>query len=38
MRSEPLFRDEARPAIEKVFVEKNGDVWLKKINASLAKK
>jgi len=32
------FRDKARPAIEKEFVEKNGDVWLKKINASLAKK
>lgn len=32
------FRDKARPAIEKEFVEKNGDVWLKKINASLTKK
>lgn len=31
------FRDKARPAIEKEFVEKNGDVWLKKINASLTK-
>ena len=32
------FRAKARPAIEKEFVEKNGDAWLKKINASLAKK
>lgn len=32
------FRSKVRPAIEKEFVEKNGDAWLKKINASLAKK
>lgn len=32
------FRDKVRPAIEKEFVAKNGDEWLKKINASLAKK
>jgi len=29
------FRDKVRPTIEKQFVEKNGDEWLKKINASL---
>lgn len=29
------FRDKVRPAIEQEFVEKNGDEWLKKINASL---
>lgn len=32
------FRDKARPVIEQQFVEKNGDAWLKKINASLGKK
>lgn len=33
-----LFKDKVRPTIEKDFVEKNGDEWLKKINASLAAK
>ncbi len=32
------FRDKVRPTIEKQFVEKNGDEWLKKINASLGVK
>jgi TRAP-type C4-dicarboxylate transport system substrate-binding protein len=27
------FRAKVRPAIEKEFVEKNGDEWLKRINA-----
>ncbi|MDR1462723.1 MAG: hypothetical protein LBI68_06270, partial [Azoarcus sp.] len=31
------FRDKMRPIIEQQFVEKNGDAWLKKINASLGK-
>ncbi len=30
------FRDSMRPMIEKDFIEKNGDDWLKKINAVLA--
>lgn len=32
------FRDKVRPTIEKLYVEKNGDEWLKKINESLAAK
>ncbi|MFT3963900.1 TRAP transporter substrate-binding protein [Propionivibrio sp.] len=32
------FREKMRPVIEQQFVEKNGDAWLKKINASLGKK
>jgi len=32
------FRAKMRPVIEKEFVAKNGDVWLKKINASIAGK
>ena len=32
------FREAMRPVIEKQFVEKSGDAWLKKINASLGKK
>ena len=32
------FRAIVRPPMEKEFVEKNGDAWLKKINASLAGK
>ena len=29
------FRDMVRPAIEMDFIAKNGDTWLKKINALL---
>ena len=32
------FRDKVRPAIEKEFIVKNGDAWLKKINDSLKSK
>lgn len=32
------FRDTVRPTIEKQFVEKHGDEWLKKINESLKQK
>ncbi len=32
------FRDKMRPIVEQPYVEKNGDAWLKKINASLGKK
>lgn len=32
------FRDKVRPTIEKQFIAKNGDEWLKKINASLEQK
>lgn len=32
------FRDKMRPIIEQQFVEKNGDAWLKKINATIGKK
>lgn len=32
------FRDKVRPTIEKQYVEKNGDEWLKKINESLGVK
>lgn len=31
-----LFREKMRPPIEKAYVEKNGDLWLKKINESIA--
>lgn len=30
------FRDKLRPEIEKDFIAKNGDAWLKKVNAALA--
>ena len=30
------FKSKVRPIIEKDFIEKNGDEWLKKINTSLA--
>ena len=29
------FRDKVRPEIEKEFIAKNGDAWLKKINGLL---
>lgn len=32
------FREKMRPIVEKPYVEKNGDAWLKKISASLAEK
>lgn len=32
------FREKMRPIVELPFVEKNGDAWLKKINAMLTKK
>ena len=33
-----VFREKMRPIVEKPYIEKNGDAWLKKINASLAEK
>ncbi|WP_386686872.1 TRAP transporter substrate-binding protein [Lonepinella sp. MS14437] len=30
-----LFREKMRPLVEKPYIEKNGDAWLKKINASI---
>ena len=33
-----VFREKMRPIVGKPYIEKNGDAWLKKINASLAEK